>query len=198
MGNLDGKALAEPRLLKFVTGRRKKTWNRNCVAVGLSGGFVEPLESTSIYLIQAAVTHLIEMFPDRNFDAVNVDEYNRIMDVEFDRVRDFIVLHYHATERNDSPLWNHVRTMSIPDSLAYKLELFRERGVVLNYRLGLFYEPSWVAVYVGQRIVPKRFDARLDDVPIDDLRQHADKLRTLIGTAAEKLPTHADFIARNV
>ena len=198
MGNLDGKALAEPRLLKFVTGRRKKTWNRNCVAVGLSGGFVEPLESTSIYLIQAAVTHLIEMFPDRNFDAVNVDEYNRVMDVEFDRVRDFIVLHYHATERDDSPLWNHVRTMSIPDSLAYKMELFRERGVVLNYRLGLFYEPSWVAVYVGQRVVPKRFDARLDDVPIDDLRQHADKLRTLIATATERLPTHADFIARNV
>jgi len=166
--------------------------------VGLSGGFVEPLESTSIYLIQAAVTHLIEMFPDRNFESVNVDEYNRVMDVEFDRVRDFIVLHYHATERNDSPLWNHVRTMSIPDSLAYKMELFRERGVVLNYRLGLFYEPSWVAVYVGQRVVPKRCDARLDDVPIADLRQHADKLRTAIGTATQKLPTHADFIARNV
>jgi tryptophan halogenase len=198
MGNLDGKALAEPRLLKFVTGRRKKTWNRNCVAIGLAGGFVEPLESTSIYLIQAAVTHLIEMFPDRNFDPVTVNEYNRVMDVEFERVREFIVLHYHATERDDAPLWNHVRTMSIPDSLACKMELFRERGVVQNYKLGLFYEPSWVAVYVGQRVLPKRFDPRLDDVPLEELRQHADKLRAAIRANAESLPLHSEFIKRHV
>jgi tryptophan halogenase len=198
MSNLDGKALAEPRLLKFVTGRRKKTWNRNCVSVGLSGGFVEPLESTSIYLIQAAITHLIEMFPDRDFDAANMNEYNRVMDVEFERVRDFIVLHYHATERDDAPLWNDVRTMSIPDSLAYKIELFRERGVVVNYRLGLFYEPSWVAVYVGQRVLPKRFDPRLDDVPLEELRQHARQLRTAIRSNAESLPMHSEFIERHV
>jgi tryptophan halogenase len=198
MRNLDGAATAEPRLLRFVTGRRKKTWNRNCVAVGLAGGFVEPLESTSIYLIQAAITHLIEMFPDRNFDAVNIDEFNRVMDVEFDRVRDFIVLHYHATERDDTPLWNYVRTMPIPDSLASRIELFRERGVIVNYKLGLFYEPSWVAVYVGQRLLAKRSDPRLDDVPLSELRQHADKLRAAINAGAESLPTHADFIARHV
>jgi len=197
MANLDGKALAEPRLLKFVTGRRKKTWNRNCVAVGLAGGFVEPLESTSIYLIQAAITHLIEMFPDRNFDVVNTDEYNRIMDIEFERVRDFIVLHYCATERDDTPFWNYVRTMPIPDSLANKMELFRERGVVVDYKLGLFYEPSWVAVYVGQRVMPARFDPRLDDVPLDELRKHADQLRGAIRTGAEGMPTHADFITRH-
>jgi len=196
--NLDGKALAEPRFLKFVTGRRKKTWNRNCVAIGLSGGFVEPLESTSIYLIQAAVTHLIELFPDRNFDAVNLDEYNRVMDLEFERVRDFIVLHYHATERDDAPLWNYVRNMSIPDSLAYKMELFRERGVVVNYRVGLFFEPSWVAVYVGQRILPKRFDPLLDDAPLDELRRHMGTLRTAVQAGARAMPTQAEFIARHV
>ena len=198
LANLDGKALAEPRVLKFVTGRRKKTWNRNCVAVGLAGGFVEPLESTSIYLIQAAITHLIELFPDRNFDPINLDEYNRIMDVEFERVRDFIVLHYCATERDDTPFWNYVRTMPIPDSLANKMELFRERCVIVDYRLGLFYEPSWLAVYVGQRVMPKRFDPRLDDMPLDDLRKHAQALRAAVQAGAESLPTHTDFLARHV
>jgi len=198
LANLDGKALAEPRVLKFVTGRRKKTWNRNCVAVGLAGGFVEPLESTSIYLIQAAITHLIELFPDRNFDAINITEYNRIMDVEFERVRDFIVLHYCATERDDTPFWNYVRTMPIPESLTNKMELFRERGVIVDYRLGLFYEPSWLAVYVGQRVMPKRFDARLDDVPLEELRKHAQALRAAVRAGAESLPTHADFLAHHV
>jgi tryptophan 7-halogenase len=194
--HLDGKALADPRFLKFVTGRRRKTWNRNCVAVGLAGGFVEPLESTSIYLIQAAITNLIEFFPDQDFDAANTDEYNRVMDVEFERVRDFIVLHYHATERTDAPLWNHVRTMQIPDSLQYKLELFRERGVVVKYRQGLFLEPSWIAVYIGQRIVPRRYDPRTDVLSIDQLRTAFTSLRASIRAEAGTLPTHADYIAR--
>ena len=194
--HLDGKALAEPRFLKFVTGRRKKTWNRNCVAVGLSGGFVEPLESTSIYLVQAAITHLLELFPDRGFEPIDIDEYNRIMDLEFERVRDFIVLHYHATERDDAPLWNLVRNMSIPDSLASKIELFRERGVVVNYQHGLFHEPSWVAVYLGQRIMPRRYDPLADLTPLEDLRREAAATRALIRQAADSLPSHEDFIAR--
>jgi tryptophan 7-halogenase len=193
--HLDGKALAEPRMLKFVTGRRKQTWNRNCVAVGLSGGFVEPLESTSIYLIQAAITRLLELFPDRNFDALNIDEYNRIMDLEFERVRDFIVLHYHATERDDAPLWNYVRNMAIPDSLAGKLELFRERGVVADYRIGLFLEPSWVAVYLGQRVVPRSYDPLADGQPLEAVQRDASALRAAIREAAGKLPTHEEFIA---
>jgi tryptophan halogenase len=198
MSNLDGKALAEPRLLRFVTGRRKKTWNRNCVAVGLAGGFVEPLESTSIHLVQTAISHLIDLFPDRNFDPVNIDEYNRVMDIEFERVRDFIVLHYHATQRDDAPLWNYTRRMSIPDSLAYRLELFRERGVIASYKLGLFFDSSWIAVYMGQGVVPKRFDARLDDVPLQDLRRHASSLHAAIAATADSLPTEAEFIARHV
>jgi tryptophan halogenase len=198
MSNLEGKALAEPRILKFVTGRRKKTWHRNCVAIGLAGGFVEPLESTSIHLVQAAVTHLIDLFPDRDFDARNTDEYNRVMDIEFERVRDFIVLHYHATQREDAPLWNYVRIMSIPDTLAYRLELFRERGAIASYKLGLFFDSSWVAVYMGQGIVPKSFDPRLDDVPLEQLRRHAASLHAAVGAAADSLPTAAEFIARRV
>jgi tryptophan halogenase len=166
------------------------------VAVGLSGGFVEPLESTSIYLIQAAITHLLELFPDRSFDPVDVAEYNRIMDLEFERVRDFIVLHYHATERDDTPLWDYVRTMSIPDSLAYKMELFRERGVVVNYQQGLFHEPSWLAVYLGQRILPRRYDPLIDLAPLEELRREAAATRSHIRQAADTLPTHAEFIAR--
>jgi tryptophan 7-halogenase len=196
IANLDGKALAEPRFLKFVTGRRKKTWNKNCVAIGLAGGFVEPLESTSIYLIQAAITNLIEFFPDLDFDATNVDEFNRIMDVEFERVRDFIVLHYHATERDDTPLWNYVRTMSIPDSLAYKMELFRERGIVVKYRQGLFYDPSWIAVYVGQRVLPRRYDPLADGVPLEDLKRGAASLRAAIQRDVATMPTQADYLAK--
>jgi tryptophan halogenase len=164
--------------------------------VGLSGGFVEPLESTSIYLIQAALTHLIEQFPDRDFDALNIDEYNRVMDIEFERVRDFIVLHYHATERDDTPLWNYVRTMPIPDSLAYKMELFRERGVVVNYKLGLFLEPSWIAVYLGQRVLPRRYDPLADMVSLEEVRREASVTRSAVQQAADRLPGHADFIAR--
>jgi tryptophan halogenase len=128
---------------------------------------------------------------------VNTDEYNRIMDIEFERVRDFIVLHYHATERDDAPLWNYVRTMPIPDSLRYKLELFRERGVVVKYRHGLFLEPSWIAVYVGQRIVPKHYDPRADVLPLDQLRAACSALRAEIRAEAGHLPTHADYIARH-
>jgi tryptophan halogenase len=120
------------------------------------------------------------------------------MDIEFERVRDFIVLHYHATERTDTPLWNYVRTMSIPDSLAYKMELFRERGYVVTYRLGLFFEPSWVAVYVGQRILPKRFDPLLDDTPLEELRQHAREVHAAVHTGAESMPTQAEFISKYV
>ncbi len=196
MSHLDGKALAEPRFLRFVTGRRKQTWNRNCVAIGLAGGFVEPLESTSIYLIQAAITHLLELFPDRDFDALNSGEYNRVMDIEFERVRDFIVLHYHATERDDTPLWNYVRTMPIPDSLAYKMELFRERGVVMNYQVGLFHEPGWLAVYLGQRVMPARYDPLADIASLEEVQRDATVIRAAIRQAAGTLPTHAEFIAR--
>jgi tryptophan halogenase len=197
MRNLEGRALAEPRLLRFVTGRRKKAWNRNCVAIGLAGGFLEPLESTSIHLAQAAIMKLVELFPDKSFDSADIDEFNRVIELEYERVRDFIVLHYHATERNDSPLWDYCRTMSIPETLAFKVELFRERGHVVKYKEGLFLEPSWHAVYLGQRIVPRRYDPLADNVPESEARRALQDVRDLVRRAAEATPTQAAFIAQH-
>jgi tryptophan 7-halogenase len=195
--NLEGTLQAEPRFLRFVTGLRKKSWNRNCVAMGLAGGFLEPLESTSIYLIQAAITNLLDLFPTRGFDEADIDEFNRVMALEYERVRDFIVLHYHATERDDAPLWNHVRTMAIPDSLQYKMDVFRDHGHVVKYKDGMFLETSWHAVYLGQRIVPRHYDPLVDTLKTDDVRRYVDEVRALVHRGVAAMPSHGSFIARH-
>ena len=198
VGALEGRAIAEPRQLRFTTGKRRKLWNRNVVAVGLSGGFLEPLESTSIYLIQQGITYLMEMFPgaDADRDAVRA-EYNRMMDLEFERIRDFLILHYHATERDDTDFWRTMRNLDVPDSLAEKLELFRARGRVQTYDLGLFLEASWVAVYAGQRVVPEGYDARVDMMPEAEARARLQGLRAHIAKAAAGMPDHGEWIARH-
>jgi tryptophan halogenase len=194
MQSLEGESLADPRILRFTTGRRRKAWNRNCIAIGLAGGFLEPLESTSIHLIQSAIGHLIELFPDHSCDPVLAGEYNRLMDLEFERVRDLLVLHYHATQRDDSALWNYCRTMSIPDSLQYRLELFRERGHVVTYKDGLFLEPSWLAVFLGQGIVPRRHDPLADVHDLANVSRQLDEMHALVKRAAIATTSHADFI----
>jgi tryptophan halogenase len=196
LGHLEGAALAEPRFLRFVTGRRRQFWNKNCVAVGLSGGFLEPLESTSIHLIQVAVTNLIELFPDGRFDPLNQEEYNRLMSLEFERVRDFLILHYHATQRDDSPLWNECRAMPVPESLTYKMKLFRERGYLVSYKDGLFLPPSWIAVYLGQQVIPNRYDPLADNMTAAELTRQLDELRALIRYGAEAMPSHVAFIEK--
>jgi tryptophan halogenase len=200
LSRLDGRAQATPRFLRFTAGRRRKTWNRNCIAIGLSGGFLEPLESTSIYLIQIAITTLIDHLTDRDvagggkFDARVVDAYNRWIEMEYDRVRDFLILHYHATERDDAPIWNYCRNMAVPDSLAHKLELFRERAHVITYKDGLFLEPSWLAVYFGQRVMPRGYDPRADGVAGDRIAAELDGVRERIRTAVARMPRHEEFI----
>jgi tryptophan halogenase len=196
LANLEGPALAEPRLLRFVTGKRKRSWNRNCIAIGLAGGFLEPLESTSIYLIQAAITNLLDTFPTKACDPLDIAEYNRLMDLEFERIRDFLVLHYHATQRDDSPLWDYCRTMPIPDSLAYKMELFRARGRVVKYKEGLFLEPSWIAVYLGQNVLPDSYDPLADRIDGPQVARRLRDLRALVQRGADAMPDHAAFIAR--
>lgn len=194
--NLEGPLLTDPRILKFTAGKRRKTWNHNCVAIGLSCGFLEPLESTSIYLVQSAVTHLVELFPETLDCSAEREEYNRIIDNEFLRVRDFLILHYHATERTDTEFWNYTRTMSIPDSLQEKIDLFKARGRVAEYHQGLFLEPSWLAVYLGQRVLPSAYDQRVDLAPADEVRKHLLETRQVITSAVASMPDHAEFLAK--
>ena len=193
---VEGAPLAEPRLLRFRAGRRKRSWSRNVVAVGLSSGFLEPLESTSIYLVQGAIAQLIELFPvgGRVRDA-DRNEYNDAVDVEYDRIRDFLILHYHATERDDSSFWHHVRTMQVPDSLQAKMELWRRSARVAKYSQGLFFEPSWVAVYIGQGVVPRGWDQRADQAGADELDAAVGRLTRQIGERVAAMPGHAEFIA---
>jgi len=194
LGNLPGKPISDPIFLRFTGGIRKKTWIKNCCSVGLAGGFIEPLESTSIYLTQQAITALIENFPDRDFASANIDEVNRVMDLEYERVRDFVALHYHATERDDTPLWNYVRNMPIPETLAYKLRLWRERGHILHYKDGMFLAPSWHAVYIGQRVVPRRYDPRVDHRSVDEVRDLLRSIRAGVHQAANSMPSHQSFL----
>jgi tryptophan halogenase len=194
LGAVEGEGIAEPRVLKFTAGRRTRSWVRNCVAVGLASGFLEPLESTSIYLIQAAISALVELFPDRAISPLDRDEFNRLIDMEYDRIRDFLILHYHATERSDSPFWDYVRTMTVPDTLEEKIELFRRRGRVVKYREGVFLDASWVAVYMGQRIIPEGHDMRADLPPLDALGRSAEALRAEISAKVARMPDHRSHV----
>ena len=196
VASVEGEPIAPPRQLRFLAGRRARSWVGNCIGVGLSSGFLEPLESTSIYLIQAAITSLLELFPERQISPVDRDEFNRLIDLEFDRIRDFLILHYHATERDDSPFWDYVRTMEIPDSLAEKMELFRRRGRVVKYREGVFLDASWVAVYLGQRVIPQGHDMRADAPGAESLVAGMVKLHGQIAEIAGAMPDHAEYLAR--
>ncbi|HEX8553924.1 MAG TPA: tryptophan halogenase family protein [Sphingomonas sp.] len=192
---IEGEPQAEPRFLRFKAGRRRRSWVGNTIAVGLAGGFLEPLESTSIYLIQLAITTLLELFPERELSAIDRDEFNRVVDLEYDRIRDFLILHYHATERDDTPFWNRMRTMTVPDSLTEKMELFRRRGRVVKYREGVFLDASWIAVYLGQRILPQAYDPRADAPPPAALAAALDRLRAETEAAVATMPDHAAYLA---
>ncbi len=193
--NLDGEPLADPRTVRYVTGRRKKFWDRNCVAVGLSSGFLEPLESTSIHLIQSAITRILHMFPHAGFDAADIAEYNRQTQFEYERIRDFIILHYHATERDDSPFWNYCRTMEVPASLQHKLDLFRSNARFVREGDELFTELSWVQVMLGQRVVPRGYHPFCDRVPAAEVDAYLDNVEGVIAKCVKVMPTQAEFIA---
>lgn len=196
LNNLDGEPLANLNYLRFKAGRRVTSWNKNCVAIGLAGGFLEPLESTSIYLIQLAIMKLVEFFPHADMEAVNTAEFNRTMAMEYERIRDFLILHYHATERSDSPFWNYCRTMEIPSSLSYKINLFRAQGHIERYKHGMFLEPSWVAVYLGQGIVPTTYHPQVDSLDQARLQHQMQEMRALIQRGVAAMPRHSDSIQR--
>jgi tryptophan halogenase len=195
LANLDAPASDTPRRLSFVTGRRERMWQGNVVALGLSAGFIEPLESTSIHLIQSGISKLIALFPDRPVAAVERDEYNRLMTAQFDAVRDFVILHYKANQRGGEPFWDHVRTMDIPDSLAGKIALFAEKGRLFRYDDDLFSVPSWVAVLLGQHIVPRMPDPVTASFEEGRVVPAMEAMRRAIASAAGAMPLHADFVS---
>jgi tryptophan halogenase len=195
LSNLDGQALAEPRLIRFVTGKRKKFWNKNVVAIGLASGFIEPLESTSIHLIQQGIVRLIELFPNRGFLQGDIDEYNRQSETEFEQVRDFIVLHYHATQRDDSAFWNYCRSMDVPDSLKHKIELFASNGRFFRQNDELFNETSWAQVMLGQGIRPQGYHPLVDNTADEPIYKMLANVKAVMHGVVDRMPTHAQYIA---
>jgi len=196
LDNLDGEALADPRHLRFVTGRRKTSWKKNCVALGLAAGFMEPIESTTIHMVQSALQRLLNLFPDTGFNQPEIDEYNRKTQREYELIRDFIILHYNATKRDDTSFWNYCRTMSVPDSLTTKIEYFRQHGRVIVEEDDLFKEANWIQVLIGQGIMPESFSPLALNVGEADLDGYFDSLRQIYANTVAGMPTHDDFIAR--
>ncbi|MDX1499285.1 MAG: tryptophan halogenase family protein [Woeseiaceae bacterium] len=194
LNNLDSEALAEPKVIPFRTGRTEKQWHRNVVAVGLSSGFLEPLESTSIHLIQTAITRLITFFPHAGVSQALEDEYNRQSRAEFEYIRDFIIMHYHLNERDDSEFWRDVREMQVPERITEKMALFRESGVVTNDHMDIFLEPSWLQVMLGQGIMPEDYHPLADTLTEEQLADKLEKTRQTKMQPLDRIPAHDDFL----
>jgi tryptophan halogenase len=200
LGALDSAALAEPRLLRFRAGRRAQAWKRNCVGIGLAAGFLEPLESTSLFLIQKAVQDMLRLLPapetGNHVDARLADEFNRLSDALYERIRDFLILHYVANRRQGEPLWDHVRSYPLPESLRHKLNLFESRGHVPYYKDGFFSRDSWLAVLFGQGVSPKAYDRLADFVPREQLSEKMSDLHERVATHVADMPLHSELVAR--
>lgn len=195
---IDGEPLADPRILRFNPGRRKQSWSHNVVGVGLASGFLEPLESTSIYLSQMSITYLVENFPlGGQVEAAARDRFNRLIDTEYDRVRDFLVLHYNASRRTDSDFWLRMRAMELPESLSEKLARWNASATIEPHEIGLFHEPSWVSVLIGQGILPQGADSMTGAVASDGLNKALGRLRHAINEEVAATPRHTDYLAMN-
>jgi len=194
MGNLEGEPFADPRVIRFTTGRRKQSWSHNVVCLGLASGFLEPLESTSIHLIQNGIQRLLALFPDRKISPLERDEYNRGMTDLYEDIRDFIILHYKATQRDDTPFWRHVRDMAIPESLERKIGLWKLHGRVFREGAELFGTTSWVAVMLGQNIWPDRHDPIADTLDEGKVAMAMAEMRERYRAAAAALPTQEEFL----
>jgi tryptophan halogenase len=196
LSHLDGAQMAEPNRIRFVAGKRRQIWNRNCVAAGLASGFLEPLESTSLHLIQSVLIRLVRMMPDAGFDPATIAEFNRQADFEYERIRDFIILHYKATERADTPFWRYCRDMDVPPTLERKMDLFRANGRIFREDDELFAEESWIQVLLGQGIIPAGYDPLVDVTPEPDIERFLADVETVIGKCVALMPSHADYVAK--
>ncbi|WP_423604990.1 tryptophan halogenase family protein [Sphingomonas sp. MS122] len=196
LANLDGAAQAEPRLLKFRTGKRRRAWNRNVVALGLAAGFIEPLESTSIHLIQTGITRLLDFLPAGPVADADRDAFNRLSDFEIERIRDFVILHYFANGREGEPFWDALRHMTLPEPLAGRIAMFRSSGRIVRDHDELFDVPGWVQVMIGQGIVPERWHPLADTLDDEQLDQFMTTVSQAYRRDAARLPGHSDYLAR--
>jgi tryptophan 7-halogenase len=197
LSNLESKPVTEPKAFKYKTGRRTVAWKKNCIGIGLATGFLEPLESTSIHLGMAAVVRLMKLLPPNGeIKQAVVDEYNRQYGEEMDRICNFIVLHYCATERDDSPFWRYCRTMEIPEALRHRIELFRETGAIPLQEKELFQVDSWTQVMIGQRIVPKTYHPIVDLMGDAELKRFLQGLKEDVKQKVAMMPSHQEFIDR--
>ncbi len=194
LDNVKGEVITEPRVIKFRTGKRRKHWNKNCVAMGLSSGFIEPLESTSIHLIQRAIIRLMQMFPYNGIRQPEVNEFNAQMDAEIENIRDFIVLHYHVTNREDTRFWRHCRSMNIPETLQHRIELFKQTGRVFKVDSELFGENSWIQVMLGQGLLPEQYHPIVDQMTDDELGRFLHGAESFVTQQVGRLPSHQEFI----
>lgn len=195
LNNLDGKILADPKVIPFKTGRRSQQWNKNVVSMGLASGFLEPLESTSIHLIQTAATRLIKCFPHNGINSSEVASFNQQSQIEIERIRDFIILHYKATERDDSEFWRNCRDMAIPASLSEKIELFKASGKIFRDYEDLFTEAAWQQVMIGQGIMPQDYHSIVDSLGDEQLQELMTNLKTIIAGTVDKMPNHETFFS---
>jgi tryptophan halogenase len=193
LDSIEGRALIEPRVIRFKPGQRREAWRGNCVAIGLSGGFLEPLESTNIHLIQRGVIRLLQLFPQVIAQA-DIDQFNRQAEDEITSIRDFVVLHYHVTDRRDTPYWRDCAGMDIPPSLRHRIDLFRETGRVFREGNELFAENSWIQVMLGQGILPKRHHPAADLMSDAELSDFLERIRLPIEQTVVRLPMHADYL----
>ncbi|KQT32715.1 tryptophan halogenase [Sphingomonas sp. Leaf412] len=194
LANLDGDALADPRLIRFRTGHRAKFWDGNVVALGLAAGFMEPLESTSLWLVQSGLARLLAMFPDRDFDAATTARYNRILTTEFEEIRDFLILHYHATQRRDTPFWRYCADMAVPDRLAEKMRVYAAHGRVFRENEELFNDTSWFAVMHGQLLPVKAHDPVADAMDLATTRARLAEIARAVANSADYMPGHRAFV----
>jgi tryptophan halogenase len=194
LANIEGKLLTEPRLIKFRPGQRLKQWSKNCIAVGLASGFLEPLESTSIHLIQRNTIRMLRMFPQDKIVQADIDEFNRQARTDIETIRDFIILHYCVTNRQDTPFWRHCANMEIPESLAHRIKLFRETGRVFRLEGELFAENSWIQVMLGQGIVPEQYHPVVDVMDDDELSSFLNQIKSNVEKTVSQLPEHAAYV----
>ncbi|MEO0366793.1 MAG: tryptophan halogenase family protein [Pseudomonadota bacterium] len=196
LGNLEGSPIGEPRHLRFTTGVRRSVWKKNVLSLGLAAGFLEPLESTSIHLIQTGIARLMTLFPTREMSDADIEEYNRATRAEYEYIRDFLVLHYRQTERDDTAFWQHCQNLPVSDHLRRKIALYSANGRIIRERDELFTETSWLAVMHGQGLSTRGYHPVVDGLGDAEVTARLEQMHEVVARSLQAMPTHEAFLAR--